>query len=232
MVKTNILAFIPSILTLSSLFCGCLGVVWALNHQIDLAVYMIWTCAVLDVMDGLVARALGVSSDLGKQLDSLADLVSFGLQPAAILYILSSDHLSFPWPFFAFFITLFSAVRLALFNLDPDQDTNFKGLPTPANALFISSFPAMISHNSDFLRLGLENQLFWLLMVGILSYLLVSKIPLLGFKFKNYHWAENKYRYIIMVLAVMLGLGLGILAIPWILFMYIVISLMWKYSQR
>jgi CDP-diacylglycerol--serine O-phosphatidyltransferase len=231
MVKANILGFIPNLLTLASLFCGCVGVVWAFNHQIDWAVYMIWTSAVLDVLDGLVARALGVSSALGKQLDSLADLVAFGLLPAVILYILSTEYQTAPWPFMAFFITVFSALRLARFNLDKDQDTNFKGLPTPANALFISSFPALISHNSAFLRLGLENRLFWLLIVGILSYLLVSRIPLLGLKFSNYSWAGNKHRYVLIVLAVTLGLSLGVLAIPWIILTYLVISMVWRYGN-
>ena len=232
MAKAKILGFFPSFLTLSNLLCGSLGVVWALDHQTNWAVYMIWTCAILDLLDGLAARGLGVTSELGKQLDSLADLISFGLLPAVILYMLSTEYLSPPWPYFAFLITVCSAIRLAKFNLDPDQNTNFKGLPTPANAIFISCFPALMRQSSGFLRLGLENQFFWLLIVGILSYLLISKIPLLGFKFKNYSWAENKYRYILIVLGLVMGISLGILAIPWMLLAYILISLVWQYEQR
>ena len=232
MIKSKFLGFIPSLLTLTSLFCGCLGTVWAFNQQIDWAIYMIWTSAVLDTLDGMAARILGVSSELGKQLDSLADLVTFGLVPSVILYTLSTQYLSPPWPFVTFSITIFSAIRLARFNLDPDQSTNFKGLPTPANAILISSLPLILRQNPDFLRLGLENPLFWLLIVGALSYLLVSKVPLLGFKFQNFSWADNKYRFTVIALGLLMALIMGILAIPWILLMYMATSVIWQYNRR
>ena len=206
MIKQRTLGLIPNLLTLTNLYCGSIGVVFALEQELDWAVYMIWACAVLDVSDGLAARALGVSTKLGKQLDSLADLVAFGLLPAAILYTLSVEYIEMPWPIGVFLITVFSAIRLARFNLDPDQEVNFKGLPTPANAILISSFPHLIHQNSDFLRPGLENQFFWFLIVAILSYLLVSRIPLMGFKFENYSWTDNKYRYIMIASVVLLSL--------------------------
>ena len=232
MAKQYRLQVIPNLVTLTSLFCGCLGVTWALDQQLDLAVYMIWICAGLDVLDGLVARALGVSSNLGKQLDSLADLIAFGLLPATILYAVSLDYIAPPWSYAVFLITVFSAIRLARFNLDPDQEVNFRGLPTPANALLISSFPYLITQNLEFLRPGLENQFVWLLIVAVLSYLLVSRIPLLGFKFSNYGWADNKYRYLIFGLVAILCLSIGVVsAIPWIILAYFLVSLVWYYNQ-
>ncbi len=232
MVKVKPLHFLPNLITLASLFCGSLGVVWAVEFQIQWAVYMIWICAALDLLDGLVARGLGVSSDLGKHLDSLSDLISFGLLPATIIYSLSSGYLNDPWPYSSFALTLFSALRLAKFNLDPEQDIDFKGLPTPANALLISSFPALIDQNSENLRHGLENPALWLLIIGILCYLLVSNIRLFGFKFQNLIWAENKYRFLFIGMSIIAGLALGILAIPLIMLLYFVMSVIWQYQRR
>ena len=229
--KSDSFVTLPNLITLANLFCGCLGVAWAFEGQLEWSVYMIWVCAILDVLDGLVARGLGVSSNLGKQLDSMADLVSFGLLPSAILYVICLEYLPYPWPFITFLVVVFSSLRLARFNLDSEQATNFRGLPTPASAILISSFPSIIHQNSDFLRLGLEKPIFWLLLIGILSYLLISNIRLLGFKFQNYGWSENKYRYILIGLGVVLIATLGILAIPWILLAYIVISVIWQVSS-
>jgi CDP-diacylglycerol--serine O-phosphatidyltransferase len=228
---SNPLSFLPNLLTLTNLFIGCLGVVWVFQSQLELAVYAIWICAVLDLMDGLAARAVGVTSELGKQLDSLADLVSFGLLPSAVLYILWTGFLTSPWANLSFLITVFSALRLARFNLDPEQSSNFKGLPTPANALLISSFPAIIHQNNDILRPGLENQAVWFLIVGLLSYLMVSNLPLIGFKFKNTSWNDNKYRYFILGSAISLVALYGTLGIPWILLVYIGVSLIWQHGQ-
>jgi len=225
------LRFIPNIITMSNLFVGCLGVVWAFNSELDLAVRMIWLCAILDVMDGLAARAVGVGTELGKQLDSLADLISFGLLPSTILYLLWMSALPSPWALSSFLITVFSALRLAKFNLDPDQTTNFKGLPTPANALLISSFPAIFDQNQQILRLGSENQLVWFLLVGLLCYLLVSNFRLIGFKFRDYSWEKNKFRYIILGGMAILVTLLGSLGIPWVFLWYLGVSLVWQRSQ-
>lgn len=232
MVKAHPLNFLPNLLTLSSLVCGCLGIVWTLELDVQFGVYMIWICAILDVLDGLVARALKISSELGIQLDSLADLIAFGLLPATLIYVLSAQYLDDPWPYLAFMVTASTAWRLGRFNLDPHQKLNFKGLPAPANAILISSFPTLVNQNIETFRHELENPLVWLLMVGILSYLLVSKIPLLGFKFQNLSWRDNKFRYLFLGVAGILGAFLGVSAIPWILIVYIVISLIWQYHNR
>ena len=222
------LRLLPNIITSTNLFAGCLGIVWSFEGNLDLAVVMIWFCAVLDVLDGLLARAAGVTSDLGKQLDSLADLVSFGLLPAAVIYSLWMQIHPSPWAVMSFLITVFAALRLARFNLDPDQSNNFTGLPTPANALLISSFPTIIDRNQDILRLGLENQAVWFLIVGLLSYLMVSNIRLIGFKFHNYRWNENKFRYVILLSGALLIALFGTLGIPGIFLVYIGVSMVWQ----
>ena len=230
MTKARSINFLPNFVTLSSLFCGCLGIVWTLIGDPQTGAYMIWVCAVLDLLDGLVARALKVTSELGKQLDSLADLVAFGLLPATIIFSLSLPHLDSPWPYMAFFITVFSAIRLGRFNLDPDQSVNFKGLPTPANAILISSFPAIMYQNLEILRPGLENPIYWFLIVALLSYLLVSNISLFGFKFQDLSWSNNKFRFLFIGLSAVLGILLGISGIPLIVTMYVVMSLIWQYQ--
>jgi CDP-diacylglycerol--serine O-phosphatidyltransferase len=231
MEKSNPLRFLPNLITLANLFFGCVGVVLALNSEIRLAVYLIWVCGVLDVLDGLAARGLGVSSDIGKQLDSLADLVSFGLLPSVIIYSLMAGYLEIPWPYFALLIPLFSALRLARYNLDPEQNIDFKGLPAPANAIFISSFPAIIDQIGGNLRPELENPVYWLLMIAILCYLLVSKVWLFGLKFQSLGWTQNKYRYLFIVLSAILVIAWGVKAVPLVMLYYLVLSFIWQYQS-
>ncbi|MGI9551288.1 MAG: CDP-diacylglycerol--serine O-phosphatidyltransferase [Aurantibacter sp.] len=232
MVKVKPLSYLPNLITLSSLFCGCIGIVWALDLNLQGAVYMIWACAILDLLDGLAARILKVSSELGKQLDSLSDLIAFGLLPATIIYVLSSQFLTQLWPYMAFLITVFSALRLGRFNLDTQQTVNFKGLPVPANAILISSFPVLVNQYSQNLRPELENPIYWLLIIGLLSYLLVSNVSLFGFKFQNLSWSENKFRFLFIGFAVILGFTLGVSGIPWIMLMYVALSLVWQYQRN
>jgi len=216
---------LPNLMTVGNLFCGCLGVVWALTADLQWAVYMIWLAAVLDFGDGFVARLVGASSELGKQLDSLADLISFGLLPSIIVFqLFSQHHPGSPWVYASFAIAICSALRLARFNIDPDQATDFKGLPTPANALLISSFPLIFAQNQSILRPGLESLPLWILLIVLLSYLLVSNLRLFGLKFSNFQWADNKYRFILIGLSV-LFLGLWRLsAVPLVMLLYLILS--------
>lgn len=223
------LHYLPNFITLTNLSCGCLGIVWAFQDHMSLAVYMIWLAAILDFTDGLLARLIGVSSELGKQLDSLADLVSFGLLPAVVVFKLFSQFHPTVWAYAAFLIVVFSALRLAKFNIDPDQGTDFIGLPTPANALLISSFPSIIEQNSAFLRPGLEFPLLWVAVITVLSYLLVSKIKLFGLKFKNFGWAENKFRLIFIALSVVSLFLWHLTALPLIMAMYLLLSVLRQY---
>ena len=190
--------------------------------------------AVFDFFDGMVARLLGVSSPLGVQMDSLADDVTFGLAPATVIFSFMKDVLVYPsflgpfvavLPYFAFLIAVFSACRLAKFNIDTRQTTSFIGLPTPANALFWSS---LIVGGKEWL-LGLEHA--WAVLLALIflfSYFLVSEIPMFSMKFKNLSWKSNKRRYTFLIVSIPM-LALGYLApvaiISWYLVMAIVVSL-------
>ena len=223
---------LPNLITLGNLVCGSLGILWALNGSLSTAVYMIWLAAILDFADGLMARLVGVNSDFGKELDSLADVISFGLLPSIILYILMSEYLGPSyWPYIAFAIVVFSALRLAQFNVQGYESTDFSGLPTPANGLLISSFPAILSQNSEFLRPGLESPIFWVVLLALLSYLLISKIPLFGLKFKGFQWKGNQYRYLFLAFSLTALILLKISAVPLIVLAYLVLSVWRQYRK-
>ena len=169
-----------------------------------LAVAFIILGAVFDFFDGMIARALGVSSPIGKELDSLADVVTFGVAPSMMVFTLFQEveyptfmqSLSGILPYTAFIMTAFSALRLAKFNLDNRQTTSFIGLPTPANALFWSS---LIIGQHAFLVSPRFNALFLFLFMLMFSFLLVAEIPLFALKFKNLSWADNKIKYIFLI---------------------------------
>jgi len=211
---------IPNSITLGNLAFGCVGIVMAFDGNLSYAVYCIWLAMFLDFFDGFAARLLNVSSPMGKELDSLADLVSFGVLPSAIIYQLfqSPTYL----PMISFLIALFSALRLAKFNIDTNQENDFIGLPTPANALFISSM----------VFLEKSNDLGWIIsdyslmvIVIIFSLLLVSPIRLFSLKLKSKKIKDNKIQIIFLLLSVSSLFLLGILCLPLIILLYIVLSL-------
>lgn len=210
------------------MLCGCIGIVFTLNsttnEQLVYAAYFVWIACVFDFFDGFAARALNVSSPIGKELDSLADMVSFGLLPAMVMFtMLDGPYLRY----MAFSIAVFSALRLAIFNLDETQRDSFKGLPTPANALFITSLPLI---GGDLAFAFFDP---WILSVIVIvsSYLLVSGIPLFALKFKNFSWKDNKVRFIFLAIAVLLPVTFlllaiqVVLAIPIVILLYIALSL-------
>jgi CDP-diacylglycerol---serine O-phosphatidyltransferase len=218
---------IPNFLTCCNLICGSLGVIYILNGwnpegnetQYIVPAYFVWAACVFDFFDGFAARALKVSSPIGKELDSLADMVSFGLLPGLFMYTLMGMQADETWtllPYAALTIVVFSALRLAIFNVDETQKDSFRGLPTPANALFITAIP--------YLNLGLNN---WLLLVItiLFSFLLVSRIDLFALKFKSFAWGENKIRFVFLILSGILLIVFKQAAIPLIIILYIVLSL-------
>lgn len=213
---------IPNFLTCSNLLCGCIGVVFVIKGDLTSAAYFVWVACVFDFFDGFAARMLQVSSPIGKELDSLADMVSFGLLPAMVLYqmLLESNTHAY-LPYFAFSIAIFSALRLAIFNIDETQSDSFKGLPTPANALFITSLPLLTGN----IAIALFEPWILCVIVAISSYLLVSGIPLFALKFKSFAWKENKIRFTFLILSVLLLAVLKIEAIPVIILLYVVLSL-------
>lgn len=213
---------IPNLLTSGNLVCGCLGIVHAMEGSSIPTAYFVWAACVFDFLDGFSARALKVSSPIGKELDSLADAVSFGVLPAIVMYKLLLQNGAEGWlPYVSFSIAVFSALRLAIFNLDETQRDSFKGMPTPANTLFISSLPLQ----TGMIEAGLENVWVLVAITVISSYMLVSRIELFAFKFKNFSWSDNKIRYVFLLVSIIL-LGLfQVTAIPFIILLYVVVSL-------
>lgn len=224
---------IPNAITCCNLFSGCVACVMAFDGKFESAMLFIVLGAVFDFFDGMVARLLGVSSPLGVQMDSLADDITFGLAPATVIFSFMRYMIDYPsylggfadvLPYFAFLIAVFSACRLAKFNIDKRQTTSFIGLPTPANALFWSS---LIVGGEKWL-VGMSNA--WILLLALIfifSYFLISEIPMFSMKFKNLSWKSNKTRYIFLLVSLPM-FALGYLApvaiISWYLILSVVLS--------
>ena len=222
---------IPNILTLCNLGCGSLAIIYVAQDMNGLLVLLFGLCLIFDFLDGLAARLLRASSEMGKQLDSFADLVSFGLLPGILMFrYIEHTLLEVSWvvlPFLALLLPFFSAIRLSRFNLNNSSQTKFRGLPTPANALLILSYYFIpIYHPNSFLTPWLK-QAFILSGLIILScFLLVSPLSLLSLKFSEFSLSNNWPRYLLIILG---GLGLTFyqfLAIPFILLAYILLSLL------
>ncbi|MHB1178891.1 MAG: CDP-diacylglycerol--serine O-phosphatidyltransferase [Daejeonella sp.] len=218
---------IPNAVTCLNLFSGCLGIVFAFQGELKSASYTILIAAVLDFMDGMLARLLKSYSNIGKELDSLADMVSFGVLPSVIIYqlFLQSPQTTGSWiNYSAFFIAVCSALRLAKFNIDVRQSENFIGLPTPANALLISSLPFIMGQGITFIDSYILNPVFLLLFSIGMGILLVSEIPLISLKFKSTDLKPNLLRYILVFSALILLLIFKFAAVPLILILYFLIS--------
>ena len=213
---------LPNFLTSMNLLCGCLGVVFVLEGRVFPAAYFVWMAGVFDFFDGFAARMLKTGSPIGKELDSLADMVSFGLLPSVVMYkMLIASGATGYLPYAAFSIAVFSAIRLAIFNIDETQSDSFRGVPTPANALFITALPLLTGNWSN----GLQSPWVLLVIVAISSYLLVSNLELFALKFKDFTWQHNKIRFTFLALSVLLLALLHITAIPVIILLYIALSL-------
>jgi CDP-diacylglycerol---serine O-phosphatidyltransferase len=213
---------IPNFLTCCNLLCGCFGIVFLLENRNVPAAYFVWVAGVFDFFDGFAARLLKVSSPIGKELDSLADVISFGVLPALVMYKLIDDNSSNEWlPYAGFMIAAFSALRLAIFNIDDTQTDSFKGLNTPANSFFITSLPLLPASVGAWLYQD------WLLVAitVVFSLLMVSRIEIFSLKFKNFGWADNKLRFTFLLLSVLLLVFLKISALPLIILLYIGLSL-------
>jgi CDP-diacylglycerol---serine O-phosphatidyltransferase len=221
---------IPNAVTCLNLLSGCIGIVMAFNSQLTYAGYAIFLAGALDFIDGFLARLLNSYSEMGKELDSLADVVSFGVLPSVIIYQLFQEApqlgmLSHYINYSAFFIAIFSALRLAKFNIDTRQEENFIGLPTPANAILIASLPFIVSGQSMFLRDYILNAFFLFILSLGMGILLVMEVPLMSLKFKNLNVSDNLYRYILIILAVILILIFKFVAVPVVIFLYILLSI-------
>jgi CDP-diacylglycerol--serine O-phosphatidyltransferase len=218
---------LPNFITLLNLLCGVVSIFSVFQGKVTLAAYLIFTGAVLDFFDGAAARLLKVHSELGKQLDSLADMVTFGTAPAFIAYaLITSLSSSTEWlPYVAFIIPLFSALRLAKFNIDERQTSSFIGLPTPANGFFWAGIALM---QGDYVK----NPYLLAGFVLLFSLLLVSPLPMFSLKFKQMKWKGNALRYFFLCSACLLILLLSFTAIPIIILLYIIFSIVHHLSFK
>jgi CDP-diacylglycerol--serine O-phosphatidyltransferase len=211
---------IPNILTLANLFTGCVGIVYTFNNNLAYAAYAIWIAALFDFLDGFSARLLKVSSPIGKELDSLADMVTFGALPSFILFKMM-DGVNYELAAYAAFaLALFSALRLAKFNVDTRQSTTFIGMPTPAAAFFVSGLPFWQSQYPELVS--------WQIIMTItiiLSLLLVSPIKMLALKFNDYSVKNNWHRYLVILLSLVAFALLASKSLPIIITLYLIISL-------
>jgi len=221
---------IPNAVTCLNLLCGCLALTFIFAGRLDVGAYFVGAAAVADFFDGLLARALRVSSAIGKDLDSLADMVSFGVVPGAIFFQLLTRAVPLAglpaWLAYAgFIVSIFSALRLAKFNNDTRQTTSFIGLPTPACTLVVASLPLILLNDS----LGLESLILnpWVLLglTVLLSGLLVAELPLFALKFKNLRWADNRRRFLFVLVAAGLLLILKAAAVPLVVLIYVLFSI-------
>ncbi|QRM87766.1 phosphatidylserine synthase [Lacinutrix sp. WUR7] len=240
-------SFIPNFITLLNLFCGSIAVLLAVNNLFVASAVFVFLGIFFDFFDGFFARKLNVQSELGVQLDSLADMVTSGLVPGVIMYKLLSLACEGPgiqfsswssfmqWESFkivplalvGLFITMASAYRLAKFNIDVEQQSYFKGLPTPANTLLIISLPLILEfQNSDAMNAIILNKWFLLIVTILSCYLLNSNIKLFALKFKNYGFKDNAMRYIFLLLSLVFLVVLHFAAIPLIILLYIILSLL------
>jgi CDP-diacylglycerol--serine O-phosphatidyltransferase len=219
---------IPNFVTGFNLVSGCISIVLSFSHQYEWAIIAIFIAAVFDFFDGFAARLLNVMSPMGKEMDSLADVVSFGVSPAMVLfcYMMESSELQHVtgWqsllPYLIFIVPMFSALRLAKFNLDTRQTTSFLGLPTPANALFLSTLVLLPAEWSL-----IHNTYTILVLAAITSWMLVSEIPLFAMKFKNFSWKDNKIKFIFLVGVVALAVVFTKIAVTFIVIWYLTLSL-------
>ena len=228
---------IPNSITSLNLLSGCISIILAFEGNLVYAAYLIGIAAIFDFFDGFAARILKAYSDIGKQLDSLADVISFGLAPSVILFKLlqktlqvenisieNIDIISLLILLSSFLIAIFSALRLAKFNIDTRQTNSFIGLPTPANAILLASLPIIITHH-ELLNDIILNKYFLLLLIVVQSFLLVSEIPMFSLKFKDLKFSNNKFQYILLLIALLLIVFYNFAAIPIIIFLYIVLSI-------
>ncbi len=216
---------IPNALTCGNLLCGFLGITCCFEWSLWWAAYFILFAVIFDFFDGFVARALKVSSPIGKELDSLADMVSFGVLPALILYKLTQNEGGMMQAYGAVFIAIFSALRLAKFNLDTRQTDSFIGVPTPANALLIGSLPLIAHYHTEFADIAKHLYLLYAIMI-VMPFLLIAELPLIALKFKRFDFEHNKFKYILLICSVILLIAFKFAAIPLIIVLYILLSIL------
>ncbi len=226
---------LPNFLTSLNLFSGCLAVVFIFKGNIPVFSILVGASLLFDFLDGFAARMLKANSSIGKELDSLADMVAFGVVPGAILYhlfIISppfslAGETTWYWfaGYFPFVVTIFSALRLAKFNTDPRQIVSFLGMPTPAVTIFVTGLALNVQYDRFHITPYLLNSYVIGGISMILSFLLVSEIPLFAMKFRSFDWNRNKLQYLMLLISIILIVFLQIAAIPLLIVFYLILSL-------
>jgi CDP-diacylglycerol--serine O-phosphatidyltransferase len=220
----NLKAQLPNFITLLNLLSGVVGILWVLEGQLLYGAYFVILSAGFDFLDGFAARLLKVQSNMGKELDSLADVVSFGVLPGILLYSLTKAQTdSQVLPYLTLIIPMLSAYRLAKFNLDTRQSDRFIGLPTPANALLLSTLPHLVAQWPE-LAPWVTSPIALVVIAWATSILLVSELPLIALKFKNSSFADNTYRYTLLCLGAFCFTWLQLAGIPLIIIAYLMLS--------
>ncbi len=230
----KIVKHIPNTITCCNLLSGCISIYLTCSGHIEAASAMIFVAAVFDFLDGFAARLLNAKSPIGAELDSLSDVVSFGVAPSFIVASFLSQtgiewNISrvnvFPW--LAFILAAFAAVRLAKFNLDTRQTSSFIGLPVPTVGLFIASLTFMLSSigNDTFIYKMVTSPYFLLAMVAIFSWLMISEVPFFSFKIKNLKFKDNILRYFVVIFAIVAIIIMKLAALPLIFLFYIILSI-------
>lgn len=238
-------SFVPNSITSLNVLSGSLSVVYAFEGNLVLSGILILFAAGFDFLDGASARLLNAYSPMGKELDSLADMISFGLAPAVIAHVLirqqilpegdlkTASFIILVQLFIPFIIAIFSALRLAKFNVDERQTESFIGLATPANALVWASFPFILAsqNGSTYVQL-IQNPWFISILALVMSLLLVSELPMFSLKFKNLKFANNKTRFIFLGISISLIIIFKLASIPLIIFCYILISIIEFFAKK
>jgi len=226
---------IPNLFTLLNLLSGTIAVYFAVKEYLIVAAFFVFIGIFFDFLDGFMARLLKVQGELGKQLDSLADVVTSGVVPGIVMFqLLNEVNISNQWisndispiAFVGLLITLAAAYRLAKFNIDERQTSSFIGLPTPAAALVVLSLPLIIEYSSiEMVTNLIQNQWFLVSLTLVLCYLMNAEIPLFSLKFKEYSWKHNKAKFIFILLTAILLILFQFVAIPLVILLYVLISL-------
>lgn len=237
---------LANLFTLTNLFLGFVGIINVIEGQLEIGCYLLFVAAIFDLLDGFIARLTKTTSEIGKELDSLSDVVSFGVLPAMIMVsLMLKTHKEWVYMITFFNIPVLSlipfilaagaAIRLAKFNNSGSKNEHFSGLPTPAMAMFVASLPLIIGNDlyiqgyqTFYLGDFLLNPYVLLVISIVLTWLMVSKITIMSFKFKSFSWKQNYLRYSLVIIFLVLLLLFSLLAIPLIIIIFVILSIIFK----
>jgi len=234
--------YIPNLVTLGNLFCGVLATIYAVSDHFEATALCVVIGIVLDFFDGFFARLLKVTGELGKQLDSLADMVTSGVVPGIVMFKLLNSNLDITsnnnnfllnGSLLGLILTLGACYRLAKFNLDTRQTNSFIGMPTPAMCLFVISLP-LIQENTNiaFVQILLSNHYFLITITLLLTFLMNAEIHLFSLKFKEYSLTHNYGKYLFLLASILMILFLNYISIPLIIILYVIVSIILNYEKN